>query len=384
MKLDPYKNKEKYENWKTKGAKIPDVSKMNHKLIIDFLFDFEQGKNVDVSNKKGARSYARLNAYRSKLATISKWFDKDFPKISKDDVHSVFNKLERGEITRLDGKPYSDLLDYLKTFKAFWSWLQKTHKTKLNDVAEDIGVKKVKPKWVYLDFEQFKKLANNSKPYYKVLALFMLDTGQRVTEFKNCKVSSFKEDFTKYTITDEISKTIGRTIKLMLSSQLIKEYIEENDLKDDDTIFNVSVSKTNQYYKRIAKRLFGKGKSLAGANYSNISLTDFRHISACYWLKRYKKESGMMYRFGWQKADKVHYYSEFLGMEDNIEEEDMTLDTTKTQLQNENDKLRQDFEIYRDNTEKELELLKKFVLGNLPSKIKIKDIPTAYNKMIYD
>ena len=40
-----------------------------------------------------------------------------------------------------------------------------------------------------------------------------------------------------------------------------------------------------------------------------------------------------MYRFGWKKSDKIHYYSELLGMKDTITEEDLLLDLTKTDME---------------------------------------------------
>ena len=52
---------------------------------------------------------------------------------------------------------------------------------------------------------------------------------------------------------------------------------------------------------------------------------DFRHNSCCYWLPRYKSESALKYRFGWKKSDKIHYYSELLGMEDTIQKEDLNI-----------------------------------------------------------
>ena len=60
---------------------------------------------------------------------------------------------------------------------------------------------------------------------------------------------------------------------------------------------------------------------------------DFRHCSCCYWLPRYKSESALKFRFGWKKSDKIHYYSEMLGMKDTISEEDILIDTTKTELE---------------------------------------------------
>ena len=60
---------------------------------------------------------------------------------------------------------------------------------------------------------------------------------------------------------------------------------------------------------------------------------DFRHCSCCYWLPRYKSESALKYRFGWKRSDKIHYYSGMLGMKDTINEDDMLVDLTKTEIE---------------------------------------------------
>ena len=38
-------------------------------------------------------------------------------------------------------------------------------------------------------------------------------------------------------------------------------------------------------------------------------------------------------RFGWKSSDKIHYYSEMLGMRDTIREEDLLIDITKTEIE---------------------------------------------------
>ena len=101
----------------------------------------------------------------------------------------------------------------------------------------------------------------------------------------------------------------------------------------------------NRYLKRLATRLFGDEVSQAGQKYSQLTLYDFRHCSCCYWLPRYKSESALKYRFGWKKSEKIHYYSELLGMSDTIKEEDMLIDITKTEIENELLKARQERDI---------------------------------------
>jgi len=153
------------------------------------------------------------------------------------------------------------------------------------------------------------------------------------TELMNIRVSDFSLDLKELNIREEASKTFGRRIKLMLCSELVKRYIKENDLGKDDYLFKFSPPVINRYLKRLAKKLFGDEKSLAGQNYSDLTMYDFRHCSCCYWLPRYKSESALKYRFGWKKSEKIHYYSEMIGMRDTISDEDLLVDVTKTELE---------------------------------------------------
>ncbi len=47
MKIDPYKHKERWENWKEKTNEgIPEISKENSDIIRKYLFDMEKGKHL--------------------------------------------------------------------------------------------------------------------------------------------------------------------------------------------------------------------------------------------------------------------------------------------------------------------------------------------------
>ncbi len=102
----------------------------------------------------------------------------------------------------------------------------------------------------------------------------------------------------------------------------------------------------NTYLKRLAFKHIQVGsekkerrKLSSGAYHyyieNGLTLYDFRHSSACYWLPRYKSESALKYRFGWVKSSMIHYYTELLGMRDTIDEEDLYLDVSKTKLEKE-------------------------------------------------
>jgi N-acetyl-beta-hexosaminidase len=100
---------------------------------------------------------------------------------------------------------------------------------------------------------------------------------------------------------------------------------------------------------------------------------DFRHISCCYWLPRYKSESALKYRFGWKKSDKIHYYSELLGMKDTIQEEDLFIDSTKTELEKEQIKLRKENEVLKDKMDSMNEQMKEIfsIVKGMAEKVKI-------------
>jgi len=76
----------------------------------------------------------------------------------------------------------------------------------------------------------------------------------------------------------------------MLCSDVIKEHILANQLKAEDYVFPINPPATNQYLKRLAKRVLGDELIPAGQKYCELTMYDFRHILCCYWLPRYKSE----------------------------------------------------------------------------------------------
>ena len=302
----------------------------------------EHGVNVAVKSVKGTRSYIRLNTLKERMTYLAKKLKEvygvdNITKIKEEQITIFFAKMRNGGIRRKDGKVYASISDYVKVFKAFWHWHQKVNKkngNEIRDITMDLDTSTTKPRWVYLDEKQVRRLCEVVSPKYKVLLMFLFDSGIRPpTELINVKVSDFFNNFKELQIREEISKTFGRRIKLMLCSDLIKEYVAENNLQQGDYIFPVKSPTVNQYLKRVALRTFGDKESSAGQKYSELTMYDFRHISCCYWLPRYKSESALKYRFGWKKSEKIHYYSELLGMKDTISEEDLLIDVTKTEIE---------------------------------------------------
>lgn len=342
MKIDPHKHKERYFNWKEKTREgIPDISRADSDIIKQFLEDMGRGINITKGTKKGARSYIRLNTLRDRLIFLSKRLKEKFTinltEATEEQLHSFFGEMRNGQIRRLDGQEYKSIADYVKTFKSFWNWfikIQKKQGREIPDICTDLDTKRDKPQWVYLTEEQIRKLCNNAKYEYKVLIWFLFDSGIRSpTELVNIRVSDLSQDCKNLHIREEISKTFGRKINLMLCSEMLKEYIKDKGLGIGDYIFPINPYITNTYLKRLGEKVLGDSESLGGEKYSKITMYDFRHNSACYWLPRYKSESALKYRFGWKKSEMIHYYTELLGMKDTINEEDMLIDITKTEIE---------------------------------------------------
>ncbi len=358
MKRDPYKHKEKYQNWKIKVRNgIPETSKINSEIIIRYIEDMEVGRNVSSRSTKGPRSFIRLNTLRQKLLFFAKRFKillglDDITKVTEDEIISFFAKIRTGEIAREDGKIYASIDTYGKAFKSFWHWWMKVNRKEgitIQDITIDLDVRRDKPVWVYLTEDQVRSFCDNSMFKYRVMIMFLYDTGVRApTELINIKISDFHNDFKEVNIRDEISKTFGRRIKLMLSSDLIKRYVQEEKLEPHDYLFTFKPSNVNRVIKNTAKKLFGDEVSPAGEKYSNMTMYDFRHCACCYWLPRYKSESALKYRFGWKKSDKIHYYSELLGMRDTITEDDMLIDVTKTEIEKDLDSTKRQNEILQE------------------------------------
>tara|TARA_R110002167_G_scaffold105496_9_gene271362 strand:+ start:16536 stop:17693 length:1158 start_codon:yes stop_codon:yes gene_type:complete len=378
MKRDPYKHKERWESWKTKACQngISRVSSTNSKIILQYLLDMEMGLNVASVSSKGPRSPIRLNTLREKLVFLARHFENrfyldDLTKLTEEQLLSLFADLNNGLIKNRSGKKYLSIVTYSKIIKAFWHWHQKRSKKQgvvVLDVTADLDSFYEKPKWVYLNEHQVWKVINSAKYDYRALFTFQLDSGIRSpTELINVKVSDLYKQCKEVEIRHETAKrgSFGRRIKLMLSSELLQEHIKRNQLGPDDYLFDIVPQSVNKYLKRLTVNLLGDEVSEAGKRYSEISMYDLRHIACCYWLPRYKSESALKYRFGWKKSDKIHYYSEFLGMRDTIAEEDLLVDVTKTELEQRMIKLERENQLLKDkldNIEKALLVIDKLTV----------------------
>jgi len=224
MKIDPYHHKEKYLKWKEiTNQNIEGLNDLNSKIILRYLDDMERGINISNVSVKGPRGYGRLSSLKDRLVFFAKNFENNYSlkcitDVSEDQLLSFFTDMRMGKIKKSNGGTYKSIDTYTKIFKAFWHWHQKINKKRgieINDITTDLDTRSEKPKWVYLTEEQIKKLCDNAKFEYRVLMMFLFDSGIRApTELVNVKVSDLYNDFKELNIREETSKTFGRRIKL--------------------------------------------------------------------------------------------------------------------------------------------------------------------------
>ncbi|MEA3329349.1 MAG: site-specific integrase [Nanoarchaeota archaeon] len=402
VRIDPYNHKERYEKWKEKhkSSNIKGLSKANSDILKRYIDDMENGINISVTSKKGARSPIRLNTLITRLAFLFRKFEqkfkiKDITKIKEEHLHRFFTGMRNGTIKTkkiktkdgkiIGGQPYKSTSDYVKNFKSFWHWHMKVNRKngdEIPDLTIDLDTSKENPNFVYFTEKEFRQLANRAKYFYKVLMWFLYDTGLRAPqELVNIKCSDLSDDFKVLNIREEIVKigSHGRRIKLMLCSDMIKEYVETKKINKEDYLFPITPRVANQYLKRLGKSVFNGKETLGGKTFSELTMYDFRHSSCCHWLPIYKSESALKYRFAWKKSDKIYYYSHLLGMKDTIQEEDMLIDTTKTELQQQLEKVSKDKEVMQEELTTIMKKVKNFekfapllrILNSSPKALKI-------------
>lgn len=363
--IDPNNTEKKFNKWK-KTKVIDGVSDRDYNIIIEFLENMADGINCS-KVKRGPRSYARLNNLKSHIPQIARWikkyYDKDLIDVNEEEAIRLFNNLKKGEIKKQNGERYRSWDDYAKDFKSFWNWWVRYSKKKLGKKIDNIAVDidsngDSKPKFNYIDFDGYKSLRDEAKTDYVDLIDFLMDAGIRAPkELSNVMVDDISKipnsDKLMLSIRDETSKTFGRKIKLMLCSDRILKRIKRLKLKKGDYLFSFNPIIVNRYLSRLGYKVLKigeriryeenvKGKIKIAYRIKNgLTLYDFRHISACYWITKYKSESALRYRFGWRTYKMIEYYTEFMGMKDTIQDDDLLSDIDKTQLEKELEKQKQ-------------------------------------------
>jgi len=324
-KRDPYKHKERWLEWRANVKNhIPDISKANSELILNYLDDMAEGKNVGKGCPKGQRKPSRLNDLKGKMIFFAKQFEQkfnisDLTQVTEDQLFRLLKEMSDGTIKKRNGQKFQDTKTFARDFKAFWNWHSKINRKKgvvIMDITEDLNTRpKEKSTFTFLKKREIKRLSDDIDFEHRAIIYFILDACIRPpTEVNNILVNDTTEYCEEVHIRDNIVKkgSFGRTNKLTFSSNLLREYIKRKNLNPEDYIFNINPASFNKYLRRHTKKLFGTGMTRGGKPYHKLTLYDFRHMACSYWSKILNKDVEIMERFGWKQSNKIRYYSNFI------------------------------------------------------------------------
>lgn len=372
MKRDIYGHEERYKKWKEEAVKlgVEGLTKKNSDLLIQYVSDMEIGVNISNKNKKGPRSYPRLNNLRQRLRQIMVMLQDrkvgDFSKITEKEVMQFFSDMHTGEIKNQKGQKYRSVGDYAKVFTSFWHWWMKVNRkqgTLLEDITEEIDKSSDKARFVYITKEKLDELLPYLNEDEQTIVLFVFDSIIRSpTELLSLKVSDIykKEGEIWVNVSGEISKTgFDRSFNLIYSGDAITEFIKKHDLQLDQYLFDFLPKNLTGKIQQIAKQLWGDKLSnpMAGGKYGDLSLYDLRHSGAIH-LRILAKKTGKIsldairQRGGWVTFDMLNYYTKFIGLDGSIDKNHLVIEEDKSRLEKEMEEMRQKMKEMEDNIKK--------------------------------
>lgn len=360
MKRDIYGHEDRYKKWKEEAVKlgVEGLTKKNSDLLIQYVSDMEIGVNISNKNKKGPRSYPRLNNLRQRLRQIMMMLQDrkvgDLSKITEKEVMQFFSDMHTGEIKNKNGQKYRSVGDYAKVFTAFWHWWMKVNRkqgTLLEDITEEIDKSSDKARFVYITKDKLDELLTYLNEDEQTIVLFVFDSIIRSpTELLSLKVSDIykKEGEIWVNVSGEISKTgFDRSFNLIYSGDAIMKFIKKHDLQPEDYLFDFLPKNLTNKVQQIAKQLWGEKLSnpMAGGKYNDLSLYDLRHSGAIH-LRILAKKTGKIsldairQRGGWVTFDMLNYYTKFIGLDGSIDKNDLVIEEDKARLEKEMDQMR--------------------------------------------
>lgn len=374
--------KEIFENWKENASKngIEGLNKENSKLILEYILDMETGRNMG-RNKRGARSYIRMNVSRGLLIGLAEKLEarkiKSLIKASSDDFLKLINDMRKGKEKKKAGGTYSDcsIADFVRIYKAFYNWYRRIKRKEgivLDDITEDLSGNYNKTRFVYITKQQLDKMLPYLSEEEQLFALFLFDSIARCpSEVMSLKVKDvFERDGEVWlNIPDESSKTYGRVFNLLYCGEAISKYIKKNKLEPEEFLWKINYKLFLKKVKEVSIQTLGDKIShpKAEKKFSEIGGYDFRHSGAIHLRILAQKNNSISLdairqRGGWADFEMLNYYTKFIGLTGEIKKEALLIEEDKTKL------------------EKEMEELKKKINFLMASRIKgkIKDIPKQY------
>ncbi|MBN4081164.1 tyrosine-type recombinase/integrase [Caldithrix abyssi] len=277
----------------------------NKELILRFIRDCRLGKTLRNRQRK-VIGVARCLKYIQILRRISFWFDKPFDKVTQEDMEKIIENLEnniykcdlkwrKDKIIKTRNLSHATKVIYKITIRKFYKWLLGNSKH-YPELVEWIETYDKSVEIPALRREEVEKLADASNVRDKSIIMSLFDSGARVEEFLNIRISNLTKEDDTYKVRIVFSKTKPRTIHLPICSKYLDMWLQEYSDKDDhDFLFPITYGALCRMLHRVRKKVL-KNKS--------VTAQVLRHSSATYY-SNFLNPFQLCYRYGWTMASKM-------------------------------------------------------------------------------
>ncbi len=379
MKKDVYNHEGRYKTWKEDAVLygIDGLTKENSDMVLRYLIDMETGTNISIKNKKGARSYPRLNNLKQRMRQLLILLQNrgvtNIIQVTDSQINALFNDMRSGAIATKNGEAYRSAGDYAKVFASFWHWWMKVNRKVgigIIDLTEDLDKSSPEGRFVYITKEQLDLMLPYLTEEEQIIICFIFDTLIRApTELMSMKVNNvfIKDGQVWITIPKEISKITNfeRRFNLLYCGDALIEYIAKKGLKPNDYLFDFKHSLLTEKLHKVGKQLFGEGVSdpSAGGKYEELSMYDFRHAGAVHYRILASKNAkitldSIRQRGGWSDFKMLNYYTKFIGIDGSIDKNDLIIPEDKTKMEKEIEELKKNDSLMAKKFMGLLEILK--------------------------
>jgi hypothetical protein len=387
MKHDVHNHAEKLSKWKKGLSSNKLITKKNKELFLMFLEAKRLNKDSSLQspathNKFIEKMTVMCNYYNNmgidpitKLYAPKKITDKKLIKAMKGKSDFEKNKMTetyfKNEGTK-KAQLFFDSLNargkkcdtHLMIMRNFWNvWIKHADENEyqtIPDIIAGVKIKKSVTKFVLVTKEQLEEILIKTyintqtgieTPYFnkgeRLLLRIAFDSLIRCPSEMFSMLVSFVENrngVVWLNVPDEIAKgKKGRSFNLMYYGSELLKFIKEEKLEANDRIFkDVSYEYLSDKFKEVTIKTLGEGLShpKAGGKYKEISLYDLRHSGAVHIRILASKNSNITLdaireRGGWVDFRMLNYYTKCIGIDGEIDMNEILPEVDKTRLETE-------------------------------------------------